>query len=66
MGPHPLTTAVASEMAYWYADDIIDVIFIILYSIVLVANIFNCFKHGITREGGYVLLVLVSLCIYVL
>jgi hypothetical protein len=51
-------------MTRWYADDIIDVVFIVLYAFLGVANIFNVVKHGFTREGGYILLV--AVCIGIL
>ena len=48
-------------MATWTADAIIEVVFIILYAIILVPNIFNVIKHGIKKEDGYSSLVVVSL-----
>ena len=46
-------------MTTWNADAIIDIVFIVLYGILFVPNVFNCIKHGIRREGGYILLLLV-------
>jgi succinate-acetate transporter protein len=51
-------------MTTWTTDAIIDIVFIFLYAILLLLNIFNCIKHGIRREGGYILLLLVSARIY--
>jgi hypothetical protein len=50
-------------MASWTAEAIIDTVFIPLYAILLVTNIFNVIKHGLTREAGYFFLLLVSVCI---
>lgn len=41
----------------WSADSVIDTIFVPLYAVLLIANIFNCAKHGRAREAGYILLV---------
>ena len=49
-------------MATWNSDAIIDLIFTLLYAILLVLNIFNVFRHGFTKEAGYIFLVIVSLC----
>jgi len=49
-------------MATWTADAVIQVVFIILYAILLVPNIFNVIKHGAKKEAGYISLVVVSLC----
>lgn len=48
-------------MATWTADPIIEVIFIILYAIFLVLNVFNVIKHGAKKQQGYIPLVAVSL-----
>lgn len=50
-------------MATWTANAIIDLIFIILYAILLVLNVFNVFRHGFSKEAGYISLVIVSCCI---
>jgi len=49
-------------MATWTADAIIQVVFIILYAIVLVLNVFNVIEHGAKKEAGYISLAGVSLC----
>lgn len=41
----------------WSTETVIDAIFIPLYAVVLIANLFNCAKHGMKKEGGYLLLV---------
>jgi hypothetical protein len=48
-------------MALWYSDDIIDLIFIFPYFFLLVVNIFNCVRHGVTRQAGYLLLIIVCI-----
>ena len=48
-------------MTHWSADAIIQVVFIILYAILLVPNAFNVVKHGFTREAAYILLIVVSI-----
>jgi hypothetical protein len=47
-------------MATWGSDAKIDLIFIILYFILLIANIPNVFKHGFARSSGYLPLLIVS------
>jgi len=55
-------------MAVWKASAIIDVIFIILYGILFILNLFNCYLHRLTDVGNfallraYVLLLFVSAC----
>jgi hypothetical protein len=49
-------------MTTWGPDAIIDLVFIILYSVLLVLNVLNVIKHGVRREGGYILLLVVSAC----
>ena len=51
-------------MATWGPDAIIDLVFIVLYGVLLILNIFNVIKHGVRREGGYILLLAVSACIF--
>ena len=45
-------------------DAITDLVFIFLYGILLILNIFNVIKHGVRREGGYILLLMVSACMF--
>jgi len=47
------------KMAYWGSEAKIDLIFIILYFILLIANIPNVFKHGFARSSGYLPLLIV-------
>jgi hypothetical protein len=49
-------------MTTWIADSIIEVVFIVLYFFLFILNIFNVVKHGVTRQGGYILLLVVSAC----
>jgi len=49
-------------MVHWVATAIIDLVFIVLYAILLVLNVFNVFSHGFKKEAGYIFLVIVSLC----
>lgn len=48
----------------WSAETIIYTVFIPLYAVLLVANVYNCYKHGATRVFGYVFLVFVSVCMF--
>ena len=47
----------------WTAASIIDLVFIPLYFIVMIVNIINIRHHGFRRDAGYILLIVVCLCI---
>ena len=46
-------------MAYWGAAAKIDLIFLVLYFLLGIANIFNVKRHGLKKSVGYVSLVAV-------
>jgi hypothetical protein len=46
-------------MAVWPAVAIIDLVFIPIYGILLILNVFNVFKHGFSKSGGYLSLLIV-------
>jgi hypothetical protein len=48
-------------MATWTANAIIQLVFIILYAVLLIPNVFNVIKHGAKRDAGYISLIIVSL-----
>src|SRR5271154_6090655 len=49
-------------MATWNDNAIIGLVFIPLYSLLFCFNVFNCKLHGIRKEGGYICLLAVSVC----
>lgn len=49
-------------MTTWIAESIIDLVFICLYFLLFLLNIFNVIKHGFARDAGYILLLVVSVC----
>jgi hypothetical protein len=50
----------------WTADPIIQLVFTILYAILLVFNVLNILRHGAKKEAGYLSVGLVSLCISIM
>ena len=46
-------------MVTWTSTSIIDLIFIILYAVLILPNIFLVVKHGMRKDSGYIFLLLV-------